>query len=158
MPDEVITTYLQDHRMGAEAGVDVFRRVAEHHSDLEVRAAVGRIADEVEADQGELEAIMQSLGATESLVKQIPAKIGAKLSQLKPNERLTGRSPLDDIEDLEMLVVAVHGKSLGWALLRELQHPKLDRERIERLHERALAQLDELERLRRSQAPELLHD
>ncbi|NLT26337.1 MAG: hypothetical protein GXX90_06770 [Microbacteriaceae bacterium] len=156
--DAVITTYLQDHRAGSIAGIDMFQRVAEHHNDPEVREAVARIAVEVERDQDDLDAIMTAFGAKPSVMKEMPAKIGEKLARLKPNERLGGRSPLDDVEDLELLVIAVHGKTLGWELLLELDDPRLDRNRLRELVERAKAQHAELERLRRTQAPKLLRD
>ena len=156
--DAVITTYLQDHHAGSVAGIDLFRRVTEHHNDESVREAVGRIAVEIERDQEDLDRIMASFGAKPSVMKEMPAKIGEKLSRLKPNERLGARSPLDDVEDIELLVLAVHGKSLGWDLLLQLDDPRLDRNRLRELAERAKAQHAELEQLRLSQAQKLLQE
>ena len=155
---QLITTYLQDHRAGSVAGVDAFRRVAEGHGDPEVRTAVARIAEEVEADQADHERIMAAVGAQSSALKDIPAKIGEKVARLKPNERITKRSPLSDVLELEVLVVAVHGKWLGWRMLVELDDPRLDRADLERLADRAWTQHEELDRLRLSQAAKLLQD
>lgn len=155
---QLIQTYLQDHRAGSVAGVDAFQRVAENHGDPEVRQAVARIAREVEADQDAHERIMAALGAEPSPLKDIPAKIGEKVARLKLNDRLTERSPLSDVLELEILVMAVHGKLLGWRILAELDDPRLDRAELETLAERARAQHDELERLRLTQAPKLLLD
>ena len=155
---QLITTYLQDHRAGSVAGVDAFRRVAEGHGDPEVRTAVARIAEEVEADQADHERIMAAVGAQSSALKDIPAKIGEKVARLKPTERITKRSPLSDVLELEVLVMAVHGKGLGWRMLVELDDPRLDRADLERLADRAWAQHEELDRLRLSQAAKLLQD
>ncbi|MDO5499216.1 MAG: hypothetical protein Q4F67_05995 [Propionibacteriaceae bacterium] len=152
----VITTYLQDHHAGSAAGTDAFRRVAESHGDPAVRAAVGRIADAVEADQRALEQIMATFDTKPSLVKDLPAKAGEKVARLKPNERLTERSPLSDVLELEALVLAVTGKALGWELLLQVEDRRLDHDQLALLLERAQAQRAQLEELRLSQAGKLL--
>lgn len=152
----LITTYLQDHHAGSAAGVDAFRRVAEGHGDPEVRAAVARMADEVADDQEALEAIMHSVGAKPSPLKDLPAKAGEKFARLKLNERISERSPLSDVLELEALVLAVHGKSLGWSLLLSIEDDRLDRGHLSELFTRARAQEEELEALRHSQAAKLL--
>ena len=101
---------------------------------------------------------MAAVGAQSSALKDIPAKIGEKVARLKPNERITKRSPLSDVLELEVLVMAVHGKWLGWRMLVELDDPRLDRADLERLADRAWAQHEELDRLRLSQAAKLLQD
>lgn len=156
MTSQLITTYLQDHHAGSAAGVDAFRRVAESHGDPEVRAAVARIADQVAEEQQDLESIMASVGARPNPVKDLPAKVGEKLARLKLNERIAKRSPLSDVMELEALVLAVHGKSLGWSMLLSLEDDRLDRSRISALFGQARAQEEELEALRHSQAAKLL--
>ena len=58
MTSKTIETYLQDHHAGSAAGLGAFRRVAEGHSEREVRAKVGRIAYDIAEDQRSLEGIM----------------------------------------------------------------------------------------------------
>lgn len=156
MADAVITTYLQDHHAGSVAGVRAFEHVASEHADAEVREAVGRIAEEVRQDQDGLERIMETFGVSPSLVKEGPAYVAERLARLKPNDRIGERSPLTDVEELEQLVLAVYGKSLGWRLLLQLDDERLDRAELEELHRRAIEQRDELERLRLVQAEKLL--
>ncbi|HHW82890.1 MAG TPA: hypothetical protein GX743_03565, partial [Actinomycetales bacterium] len=145
---KAIETYLQDHHAGSVAGVDAFRRVAEHHGDAEVREALTRLADEIEADQNALLEVMESLDTQPAALKDLPAKIGEKFARLKLVNRFSERSPLNDVEDLELLVMAVHGKALGWSLLLGVEDERLDRERITELLKRARAQEEELDGLR----------
>lgn len=152
----VLTTYLQDHHAGSAAGVDAFRRVAESHTDPQVRAAVARIAEEVAHDQEALEEIMAAVGTGPAAHKDVPARLGEKLGRLKLNERLTERSPLSDVVELEALVLAIHGKSLGWSILLGVEDDRLDRGMLTELFDRARAQEAELEALRHSQAAKLL--
>ncbi|HHV21813.1 MAG TPA: hypothetical protein GXZ30_09830 [Propionibacterium sp.] len=151
----VITTYLQDHHAGSAAGTDAFRRVADSHSDPHVRTTVGRIAEAVEEDQAALEKIMAALGTKPSLFKDVSAMAGEKVARLKPNERVTKRSPLSDVLELEALVLAVQGKALGWRMLLEVQDRRIDRQLLDELLMRAVNQRDELEELRLSQAVKL---
>lgn len=154
----LIETYLQDHHAGSAAGVDAFQRIAKGHSDPAVREAVTRIAVEVEADQAALESIMAAFRVKPSLLKDVPARVAEKVGRLKPNQRIVRRSPLSDVVELEGLVMAVHGKSLGWRILRELADPRLDKTQLADLHARALAQLEELEALRLGQSAKLLSE
>lgn len=151
----VITTYLQDHHAGSAGGVAAFRRVAEFHGDETVREEVGRMAREVEQDQAALEELMAAVGVQPAPLKDLPAKVAEKAARLKPNERLSRRSPLSDIEELEALVAAVHMKGLGSRLLLEAPDDRLDTDMLRDLHARALEQERTLERLRLDQARKL---
>ena len=151
----VITTYLQDHHAGSAAGVDAFRRVAEFHGDAEVREAVGRMAEEIAQDQVALEEVMASVGVQPAALKDLPARAAERLARLKPNERISRRSPLSDIEELEALVAAVHAKRLGWRMLLEAPDNRLDRDLLRRLCERAEEQEKTLDLLRLGQAHKL---
>lgn len=155
---ELIATYLQDHHAGSAAGVDAFDRVAEGHGDPEVRAAVARIADQVREDQKSLEQIMERVGSTVSTLKDAGSRLGEKTARLKPNERAIARSPLSDVVELEALMLAVHGKRVGFEALRDLHDPRLEQSELDELVERAAAQEAELGELRRTQLPRLLQD
>lgn len=145
---EFIVTYLQDHHAGSSAGVQAFERVAQWHGDPAVRDRLQTIAAEVEEDQASLEQIMSAVGASASRVKDAAGWVGEKLARLKPNQRLATRSALSDVLELEALVMAVHGKGLLWQALLTLGDPRLDRDELERLRERATRQQEQLEGLR----------
>ena len=153
---DLITTYLQDHHAGSAAGVSAFRRVASSHGDPHVREGVARLAEQVEEDQRSLESVMESLGVAPAALKDLSARAGERIGRLKPNERISSRSPLSDVDELEALILAAEGKALLWALLGELDEPRLDRDRLTELYERAREQSEQLNRLHLSQAGKLL--
>lgn len=148
MATEMLHTYMQDHHAGAAAGIDLFRRVAEHHSDPHVREVVSRIGDETVEDVKALEELMTLAGASPSLLKDLPAKASEKLGQIKPNRRFAERSPLSDLVELEALTLAVTGKTLGFKALLDIDDPRLPRPTLEKLVERAEQHGRELEKLR----------
>lgn len=158
MPERVITTYLQDHHAGSSAGVDAFHRVAECHGDAEVAKAVCRLATQIHEDQSSLKEFMDLVGAKQSIVKSTASKIGEKVARLKPNERVTKRSPLSDVIELEMLVMAVHANGLMWRGLLALDDERIDPERLKTLAERADARYGELKKLRISEISKLHHE
>lgn len=148
MATEMLHTYMQDHHAGAAAGIDLFRRVAEDHSDSHVREVVSRIGDETVDDVKALEELMTLAGASPSLLKDLPAKASEKFGQLKPNRRIAHRSPLSDLVELEALTLAVTGKKMGFRALLELGDPRLPAPTLENLFERAEKHARELEELR----------
>jgi hypothetical protein len=68
---------------------------------------------------------------------------------LKLNGRLLSRSPLSNLEELELLRLGVAGKAAGWRTLRLLADtdPRLHRGRLDELLVRADGQLGLLEEL-----------
>lgn len=147
MSAELLHTYMQDHHTGAAAGLDLFHRVAAGHSDPEIRAVISRLADETEQDKHSLERLMTLVGAKPSALKILTARVGEKLARFKPNQRLRDRSPLSDLIELEALTLAVRGRELGMKALLDIEDPRLPRESLQTLVERAVdhgTTLDEL--------------
>lgn len=78
------------------------------------------------------------------------AWLGEKAARLKLNGRLTVRSPLSLVEELELLRLGVEGKAAGWRTLRARADAdtRLDQAALDRLITRARSQADLLEDLR----------
>lgn len=148
MTSEMLHTYMRDHHAGAAAGVDLFRRVADAHEDGHIRDVVSRLGDQTEEDKAELERLMELVGTSPSLLKDLPARAAETVAKLKPNQRVAERSPLSDLLELEALTLAVTGKELGWKALLDIGDPRLPRTTLERLAERAREQGEQLETLR----------
>jgi len=93
---------------------------------------------------------MASLGVRVRMYKAGAAWIGEKAGRLKLNGRLFSRSPLSDLEELELLRLGVEGKAAGWRTLRTLADTdtRLDAVRLDELISRASSQAGELEDLR----------
>jgi hypothetical protein len=147
---DLLGVYLNDHLAGATAGSELAHRMGRSHRGREESALLSRLAAEITQDRSALLDIMASLGVTVRGYKVGAAWIGEKAGRLKFNGRLLGRSPLSDLEELELLRLGVEGKAAGWRTLRTLADTdtRLDAGRLDELISRAGSQADELEELR----------
>jgi hypothetical protein len=146
--------YLTDHLAAAAAGVALARRVAQSHRDTDAAGSLRTLADEIAADRGALLSILRSLDMPPRRWKSIAAWAAEKGGRLKLNGRVTTRSPLSDLVEMEALRLAVEGKAAGWRTLLAIadREPGLDVEQLRTLLERAIAQIALLEGLHRRAA------
>jgi len=142
--------YLNDHLAGATAGSELAHRMARSHRGREEPGPLSRIAAEIAQDRSALLNIMASLGVTVRRYKVGAAWIGEKAGRLKFNGRLLTRSPLSDLEELELLLLGVEGKAAGWRTLRTQADTdaRLDAGHLDELIAQASRQADQLEELR----------
>jgi hypothetical protein len=149
-----LSIYLNDHLMGASAGVDLFRRAARQQAQTSRGAALRRLAEEVEADRLELVEIMKALGLPRRRYKILAGHLLEPIGRGKLNGSLLHRSRLSDLVELELLSVAVTGKRSGWNALAQIadQRPELDKAKLDELIERASDQVTRLEAMRREVA------
>jgi hypothetical protein len=142
--------YLNDHLAGATAGTQLAQRMTRSHRGREEAGALTRLAAEIAQDRSALLDIMASLGVTVRVYKVGAAWIGEKAGRLKFNGRILARSPLSDLEELELLRLGVEGKAAGWRTLRSQADTDalLDAGRLDELIARARRQADQLEELR----------
>jgi hypothetical protein len=140
---DYLETYLQDHRAGAEMGSDLARRMHESNEGTQYEEFLAHIADEIEEDVSSLEQIMDRLDVDRSAIKTATAKVGEKVARLKPNNQLTGYSPLSRVLEFEGLRSGVQGKLALWDSLMEVApfDDRLDAEEIAQLIIRAESQL-----------------
>ena len=143
---DYLETYLQDHRAGAAMGSDLARRLAEENQGTTYQGFLVALAREIEDDVAALEQIMGRFGVTTPALKIAAAKVGERLGRLKPNERLTGYSPLSRVLELEGLRAGVQGKLALWDALAQLAatEQRLDAEQIAALQGKAHKQLEGL--------------
>ncbi|MCW2910563.1 MAG: hypothetical protein JWL68_5352 [Actinomycetia bacterium] len=142
--------YLNDHLAGATGGLELARRVARAGQVPAPQPELRRFAEEVAEDREMLLRIMGTLGVPVRSYKVWAAWAGEKAGRLKPNGRLTTRSPLSNLVELEMLRLGVEGKAAGWRTLRELadRDARLDAGQLDRLISQARRQADFLEEAR----------
>jgi hypothetical protein len=140
---DYLSTYLQDHRAGAEMGSDLAARLRDQNLGTPYEDFLTLLAQDIEADTATLEAIMERFGVDKATLKTAGAKIGEKLARLKPNEQLTGYSPLSRVLEFEGLRSGVQGKLGLWDSLYEVSETdeRLDPDELKRLVERAESQL-----------------
>ena len=135
--------YLNDHLAGATAGVELARRVAGTRLGLPGESVLPQLATEIAADRDALQVPVRGY-------KVRAGWIAEKAGRLKLNGYLLGRSPLSNLEELEMMRLGVEGKAAGWRTLRTLAEAdeRLDPGELDELISRAGRQADLLEDLR----------
>jgi hypothetical protein len=140
---DYLSTYFQDHRAGAETGSDLAARLRDENLGTPYEDFLTLLAQQIEADVATLESIMERFGVDKSLMKTAGAKVGEKLGRLKPNEQLTGYSPLSRVLEFEGLRSGVQGKLALWDSLYEVSETddRLDPDELQGLVERAESQL-----------------
>jgi hypothetical protein len=154
----VLGIYLNDHLAGATAGTELVLRMARTHRAQGQGAQLKDLATEVAQDRAALIGMMKALGVPVRAYKVLAAWIGEKAGRVKFNGRLLARSPLSDLEELELLRLGVEGKAAGWRTLRALADTdkRLDAGRLDELMSRARRQADLLEELRVRAAGQLI--
>jgi hypothetical protein len=147
---ELLGIYLNDHLAGATMGTELAQRMAGAHEGSDDGAVLERLATEIAEDRAGLIKIMTDLGVPVRHYKVALAWVAEKAGRLKPNGRLLERSPLSNLEELEIMRLGVEGKTAGWKTLLAVadEDDRVDRARIEELIARAERQAETLEELR----------
>jgi hypothetical protein len=153
---EYLETYLQDHRAGAAMGSDLAHRLAEENIGTPYEDFLVGLAQQIDGDVEMLEQVMDRFGISKPALKIAGAKVGEKLGRLKPNEQLTGYSPLSRVLEIEGLRGGVQAKQGLWDSLAELakHDDRLDPEQMAELQAKAQKQLDGLREQSRMAAHE----
>jgi hypothetical protein len=154
--EKLLRIYLQDHLAAATAGRELARRARGSNEGTAYGEALAKLADDIEADRRALEGVIDDLGFGPDRPKNMTAWAAEKVGRLKLNGQILGYSPLSRMIELEGLLAGVTGKLALWRTLIELAEtePKLDRERLTRLAERAERQQETLDGLRTRAAAE----
>ena len=154
MPSRALSTYLNDHLLGATVGVELCRRAARGHADAESGPILARLADEIAEDREALISIMTALGVPRRHYKVLAGLAGERVGRLKLNGSLMSRAPTTDLVELEALYLGVTGKVSCWEALSELAplEPAIDAQQLESLAARGVAQARELKELRQQAA------
>jgi len=100
---DLLTVYLNDHFAGATAGLGLARRLVKAHSGLDSGAQLTAIANEIAQDRATLAEIMKRLDVPTKRHKVIGAWLGERASRLKLNGRVSSRSPLSTLVELEAM-------------------------------------------------------
>jgi hypothetical protein len=113
-----LTIYLNDHLLGATAGVELARRSASANAGSEFGAPLEQLAEEIDQDRDELIATIERLGCRVDRVKVAVGWMAEKLGRLKPNGQFTGYSPLARLLELEGLIAGIYAKRALWQVLK----------------------------------------
>lgn len=120
MDDKLLGIYLNDHRAGASAGVQLARRCLSSNRGTSYETFLHDLIGAVEEDVHELESLMDVLGIPKDRFKIVLAWGAEKLGRLKLNGQLTGYSPLSRLWEIEGLLLGVTGKRCLWTSLKQI--------------------------------------
>jgi hypothetical protein len=154
----LLAIYLNDHLAGATGGVELARRMVVWYPVPGQQETIERLKAGIAQDRRALLEVMATLGMPVRRYKVGVAWAAEKAARLKLNGSLVSRSPLSNLEELEMLRLGVEGKAAGWRTLRELADAddRLNRATLDGLITRAREQADLLEELRVQAAARLI--
>ena len=118
MPNDHLTTYLNDHLAGSTAALELLEHL--ERADAELAGFARDLRRDIEDDRGELEALIAKLGSSPSVLRQAAAWVTEKVARLK----LSADDPVGDtlkrLEALEAVAIGIHGKSLLWRVLQSV--------------------------------------
>jgi hypothetical protein len=142
--DRRLRIYLQDHFAGSTAGLALVRRCRRANPALEPLLA--DLERDIVEDRRSLESIMSRLGVQPSRVKSAFGSVAELVGRLKSNGTVTRYSPSSRVIELEGLAAGVVTKRNLWNALSTLaaDRSELDAAELERLIERATAQLERI--------------
>lgn len=116
----LLCIYLSDHLAGATAGTRRVRRLAKAVSHTPLGADVHALAEEIAKDRQELQRLIDQTGTRVQRYKLYLAAGLELVGRLKLNGRLTRRSPLSTLVELEAISLGIQGKAAGWRTLHEI--------------------------------------
>ena len=114
----LLSVYMNDHLAGATGGVNRVQRMSEAYAGTPLAPPLERLAGELAEERAWLAAQIERLDLGVSRYKVVGAAIGERLARLKPNGRISRRSPLSALLELELLRSALRGKESGWQTLK----------------------------------------
>ncbi|HET9218036.1 MAG TPA: hypothetical protein VFR18_13715 [Terriglobia bacterium] len=146
MSKEHLTTYLNDHLMGAAAAIELLEQFLTEAPDLQEFLA--GLKGDIESDRDEVVRVMDHLNISQSRVRKATGWFAEQAAELK--FAMTDDESFRRLERLETLALGIQGKLNLWRALAAATHLDTGMSRLnyERLQERALDQLSRVEALR----------
>lgn len=148
MKDQNLSTYLNDHRAGAEAGLQLAKDCRDHNPTGPLHDFLSAMVLEIEEDIEHLEELHGRLHSTENPLKKTSAWLFSKVSRLKLENVLLEYSDLSRLEELEALMLGVRGKLALWNILGAVcaSDSRFEDVDFEALQHRAQRQLEGLKK------------
>jgi hypothetical protein len=157
--DEHLASYLNEHLLAAEGGVQAFKAAARTFEGTRHEAALLALSDEIARDRRDLARLIQELGFRPKGWKRLLTLLVRAGGSVNPVNLLRLRRGSMAQMELDFLTGAVRGKQSMWDALLELEtdDPRLDRRFLEALHLRADQQIAEIQRINRETVRERFH-
>lgn len=143
---ENYSSYLNEHYLGSEGGVNAFKAAAATWSDTPHEIAFESLCQQVMADREDLRRIINDLGYRPHPFKHLLTHAVRVLGRINPINLLRRRRTGVAQVELEVLVGMLRAKLTMWEtlLLVSAKDPRLDTGLLEDLHRRAMEQIDQV--------------
>lgn len=115
MSKEHLATYLNDHLAGSVVAVEILENMTEEAPDL--AELLTGLKHDVEADRGQLLAIMTRLDIPESRIRKVGSWLAERVAEAKLEVDDETNGPLRRLERLEALGLGIDGKTALWRAL-----------------------------------------
>lgn len=147
---DVLGTYLNDHLGGANAGVEMARRLRDKTKDGPDEAELDRLCGEIEQDREDLSELIDQLDQGGHPVKEAAGWVAGKVHRLGVAKAMTGDEHLSTLLEIEALALGIDGKRALWHALAKVQHlySELADADFARLIDRAVDQRERVETIR----------
>jgi hypothetical protein len=136
MPDQHLSTYLNDHLAGSVAALELLEHLGKLHAGTETEGFVAELRADITADQNELQALMARLHISGSPPRKVAAWLAEKMSELKLRLDAPDNLALRRLEALEAVSIGIEGKRLLWLALdaaaEGVPQLRMDYERLQR--------------------------
>jgi hypothetical protein len=146
--NRALSAYVNDHRAGAAAGVELARRSLKSHRGTPAEGALQTLAEEIADDCKTLIRVQRSLGIEQSTMHTAAGWVGEKIARLKLSQRITGDPNLTRLLELETLSLGITGKRALWQSLKSSIGANLDGIDFDQLIKRAERQRARVDRYR----------
>jgi hypothetical protein len=147
MSKQDLTIYLNDHLAGSVGALELVDHLIETYRGKPLEQFFKDLRDEIDADQGTLEKLIETLGAKESAMRKAGAWVAEKLSRAKIRLSDSQEGQMGLLHALEGLVLGITGKRGLWDALAAAAEtmPELRELDYARLENRAIEQRDRIE-------------
>lgn len=141
MSKEKLTTYLNDHLAGSVGALELLDHLIETYKGKPIELFFKDLRNEISADQGTLQDLIEKLGKEESPVRKAGAWVAEKFSRAKIRLSVSEEGKIGLFHALEGLVLGITGKRGLWTALaaaadtvpqlRELDYAHLEKRAAE---------------------------
>jgi hypothetical protein len=143
-----LATYLNNHLAASVTALELLSSLETSQDDREVAHFAGELRAEIEAEQQQLENLMERLRVTQSKPRQAVGWIAERFAQIKLRLDDSSDGPLHLLESFELILIAIEGKRGLWRALAVAAIPGLPITDYERYAQRSEAQQARVEAMR----------
>jgi hypothetical protein len=142
-----LATYLNDHLAGSVMAIELLNDLEASSEQAPLKSFAAELASKIEADQRQLQKIVEDMRASESIVRKSAAWFAEKATRLKLRVDDPGHGKFHQFEILEVLSLGIEGKRTLWRTLQQLAEsvPALGHVDFEHLIQRAEIQRAQVE-------------